>query len=271
LCELSEFLVLKTGQLGPAAVIGGLPEAAKTVADPEGWFGRAYEELSRWPLPDGSFAVLYRQRRGRAAPLGRRGLTFDQFIVGEIKGSGLRLNVGRWIPALSAWDAASVALDQVSVRGLAVRGVAVDLQNFSFATIDRYGVAEYEWSEMRLMRVDRVTVRSLSIEAADVRAFLEKRVPGLKVESLELEDGTAKVSGNWKGRPFSLEAALILVREEHRLKVAVLSASYMGIPVPAALFRPIKELNLSLDPNPETPFFIDLPGLTIKAGRLTIP
>jgi hypothetical protein len=53
--------------------------------------------------------------------------------------------------------------------------------------------------------------------------------------------------------------------------VAILSASYLGAPIPSALFRPIKELNLSLEPNPETPFFIDLPGLTIKGGKLTIP
>ena len=37
------------------------------------------------------------------------------------------------------------------------------------------------------------------------------------------------------------------------------------------MFREIKELIIPLYPNPETPFIIDLPSLTIKNGRLTVP
>lgn len=270
LCELSEFVLLKTGSLGPPSVIGGLPEAAAQITDPNGWFGRAYEEDARWPLPDGSSAVLYRQRRGRAKPVARDSLSYEAFAVGDVIGAGLRVDLGPWDPALSAWKDVRASLDRISVRGLKVTHAAVDLGNFSFVTFYTNGVSEYDWSEMRVMRLDRVTVRSLSIDAADLKIFLEKRVPGLKLDSLTL-DGTVKASGTWHGRPVTAEAALELDRAEHRLKVAILSASYLGAPVPAALFRPIKELNLSLDPNPETPFYIDLPGLTIKGGRLTIP
>ena len=270
LCELSEFLLLKAGRLGPEGVIGGLPEAARAVVDPDGWFGRAYEEIARWPLPDGSAAVLYRPRRGRAKPMDRRGISYGTFAAGEIVGSGLRLDFGRWDPGLSAWKTARMSVDQVSVRGLKVRGAAVDLENFSFATLSQGGAADDDWNGMRLLRLDRVTVRGLEVDAADLKTFLEKRVPGLKLESLTL-DGTVKAAGTWYGRPVAAEAALELDRTARRLKVAVLAASYLGAPVPSALFRPIKELNLSLDPNPETPFFIDLPGLTIKDGRLTIP
>jgi hypothetical protein len=270
LCELSEFVLLKTGSLGPPSVIGGLPEAAKAILDPEGWFVRAYEELARWPLPDGSAAVLYRQRRGRAKPAPGRVIAYDSFAAGEIKGSGMRVDLGAWDPALSAWKNARASVGDVSVRGLRVRGAAADLEDFSFATIDRYGVAEYDWNDIRLMRLDRVTVRGLEIDADDLKVFLEKRVPGLKLDNLTL-DGTVKASGTWNGRPVAAEAALELDRTGHRLKVAILSASYLGVPVPPALFRPIKELNLSLEPNPETPFYIDLPGLTIKGGRLTVP
>ncbi len=270
LCELSEFLLLKKGSLGPATVIGGLPEAAKTVLEPGGWFARAYEEVAQWPLPDGSAAVLYRQRRGRAKPFDRRSISYGAFAAGEIKGSGMRIDLGQWDRDLSAWKTARASVDEISVRGLRIRGAAADLEDFSFVTIDRYGVAEYDWNDIRLMRLNRVIVRGLEIDADDLKDFLEKRVPGLKLDSLTL-DGTVKAAGQWKGRPVSAEAALELDATARRLKVAILSASYLGISVPPVLFRPIKELNLSLEPNPETPFFIDLPGLTIKDGRLTIP
>ena len=269
LCELSEFVLLKSGLLGPASVIGGLERAAKTITDPDGWFGRGYEELARWPLPDGSAAVLYRQKRGRRSPIAKRIVAYDLFATGDIKGAGLTIDLGPWDRGLSAWRDVRAVVKEISVRGLKVSGVAVDLQNFSLVTqFDTESV--YDWNEMRVMRLDRVAVRSLRIEAADLKSFLEKRVPGLKVDALTL-DGTVKVAGSFYGRPVAAEAALELDRPGHRLKVAILSASYLGVPLPVALFRPIKELNLSLEPNPETPFFIDLPGLTLKNGRLTIP
>lgn len=270
LCELSEFVLLKDGRLGPEGVIGGLPEAAHEIGDPNGWFARGYEEDARWPLPDGSSAVLYRQRRGRADPLDRSRLVYDAFAAGEVSGTGLRVDFGPWDPALSAWKSMRASVDQISVRGLKLHGASAELENPSIVTFYTNGVSEYDWSEMRLMRLDRVKIDSLEVDAADLKTFLEKRVPGLKLDSLTL-DGTVKAAGTWNGRPVAAEAALELDQAAHRLKVAVLSASYLGAPIPPALFRPIKELDLSLEPNPETPFFIDLPGLTIKGGRLTIP
>ena len=269
LCELSEFVLLKTGSLGSPSVIGGLPEAAKQIADPTGWFVRAYEEIARWPLPDAGFAVLYRQRRGRAKPIAARVIAYEAFSAGTVDGRGLRVDLGPWDRSLSAWKTAHLSAGEVSVRGLRVRGPAADLENFSFAT-PYDGASMYDWNDIRLMRLDRVTVRGLEIDADDLKAFIEKRVPGLKLDSLTL-DGTVKAAGTFHGRPVAAEAALELDKTAHRLKVAVLSASYLGVSVPSALFRPIKELNLSLDPNPETPFFIDIPSLTIKGGRLTIP
>lgn len=269
LCELSEFVLLKKGRLGPESVIGGLAKAAKTIQDPDGWFSRGYEELANWPLPDGSTAVLYRQKRGRRSPLNKSRVSYDVFAAGDVRGSGMSVDFGAWDRNTSAWPAVRAAVDMISVRGLKVTGVSADLKNFSLVTQYDTG-AIYDFNEVRLMRLDRVAVRGLTIEAADLKTFLEKRVPGLKVDDVTLE-GTVKVSGSYRGKPVSAEAALELDKPGHRLKVAVLSASYIGLPLPAALFRPIKELNLSLEPNPETPFFIDLPGLTIKGGRLTIP
>jgi hypothetical protein len=268
LCELSEFVLLKSGRLGPESVIGGLEQAARTIEDPDGWFSRGYEETARWPLPDGSSAVLYRQKRGRRAPLIKDPVVYLAFGVGSVSGSGLRIDLGPWDRDVSAWPGVRVSADQLSIRGLKVSGVAADLQNFSL--VNQYDLPVSDWNEMRVMRLDKISVKSLSIQASDLKTFLEKRVPGLAVNDVTL-DGTVKVSGSYQGRPVAAEAALELDKPGHRLKVAVLSASYLGVPIPPALFRPIKELNLSLDPNPETPFFIDVPGLTIKNNRLTIP
>lgn len=271
LCELSEFVLIKNGRLGPPSVIGGLPEAAKTINEPDGWFQTAYQESGRWPLPDGSTAVLYRQRRGRPRPMDQRRIDYTLFQTGDLKIRNLHADLGDWDPAVSAWKNVMLSVDRLDARGLAVRGVAADIEHFSLVPMFQAGSGTaYDWTDVRLMRVDRVVVRALQVGADDLKAFAEARVPGLAITSLTM-DGTIKAVGDWKGRRVSAEAALELDRAAHRLHVRVLSASYMGTPLPSALFKPIKELEISLEPNPETPFSIELAGLTIKDGRLTVP
>ncbi|MBI3564193.1 MAG: hypothetical protein HY079_03240 [Elusimicrobia bacterium] len=271
LCELSEFVLIKDGRLGPPTVIGGLPEAAKVVHEPDGWFQHAYARSASWPLPDGSVAVLYHQKRSRPRPMDQRKLDYTLFQTGDVRVRGMHADLGDWDQGMSAWRNVMLSIDRLEVRGLAVRGVAADVENFSLVPMFEAGAGtNFDWSDVRLMRVDRVVVRSLQVGADDLKAFVEARVPGLKLNSLTL-DGTVKASGDWRGRRVEAEAALELDRAARRLKVRILSASYMGTPVPPALFRPIKELDLSLEPNPETPFSIELAGLTIKDGRLTVP
>ncbi len=271
LCEFSEFVIVKNGRLGPASVIGGLPEAAKIVNEPDGWFRAAYEQSASWPLPDASTAVLYRQKRRRPRPIDQKRIDYALLQAGGVRARNMRADLGVWDVGTSAWKDVAIGAERLEVRGLAVRDVAVDVKNFSVVPMFEAGAGtNFDWGDVRLMRIDRVVVRALRISADDLKKFVEARVPGLALTDLIL-DGTVKASGEWRGRRVTAEAALELDRAAHRLRVRILSASYMGLSVPVALFRPIKELDLSLDPNPETPFFIELSGLTIKGGVLTVP
>ncbi len=270
LCELSEFLLLKDGVIGPAGVIGGLPEAATIVKDPDSWFPRAYKESARWMLPDGSTAVLYRQRRDRKRPVAQRRLVYPSFEAGMARARSLSLDFGAWDPALGAWKTTRVKAVQAEVRDLVVRDIEAELEGFSFTGFSQGGRGAFGWNDLRLMRLTRLKIKSLSIDEDDLSKFLEKRVPGLLVTALKL-DGTLTASGSFRGKSFFVEAVPEFDPAARRLRVNVLTLSFMGTPLPPALLRPIKELGFSLDPTPETPFYIDLPSLTVKDGRLSVP
>src|SRR6185369_11413348 len=126
------------------------------------------------------------------------------------------------------------------------RGVTADLRNFAVHPFYEGGRGDFDWNDMRVLRLDRLVVRSLQLDAADLKTLIEKRVPGLTVATLTL-DGTAKLSGSWKGRAVALEAALDYDRDARRLRARVLSAGYMGFAVPPALFAPVTELDFPLD------------------------
>ena len=269
LCELSEFVLLKSGSLGPDDVIGGLPEAAQR-------HQRSRGLVLRGLRGDRPLAPARRQRRGAVPPAprppaaGRAASTSSRRLTGERSPARACASTCPAGTRSTRRGAEPARASTASACAGCVRDAAVDLENFSFVSLAPGDWRATTGATLRLTRLDRVDGAALEIDAADLKAFLEKRVPGLKLDALTL-DGTVKASGKWKGRPVAAEAALELDRAARRLKVRVVSASYMGGEVPPALFRPIKELDLSLDPNPETPFYIDIPGLTIKNGKLTVP
>src|SRR5262249_14760356 len=96
LCELSRFVVLKTTQLGPPAVIVGLPEAAAMIQKPGGWFSRYYQSVKTWNLPDHSQAILYMQKRLRTAPFRAQSAHFEYYREGHVSLRNVKVSFKSW-------------------------------------------------------------------------------------------------------------------------------------------------------------------------------
>lgn len=269
LSELSDFVLLKDPKVGPATVVSGLPEAAEEIRDPKGWFGKAYEEIARWPLPDGNNAILYRQRRGLKMPYKGKFLVYQHYTAGKVNIKDLKANFGPWDAEKSVYTTMSLNVGQLDVRGLILSGTSIDLVNAGFMPIQKKD-REDDWVDIRMLRLERLRINSLDVGADELKAFLSQRVKGLTVNELSL-DRTVRITGTYNGKPAAAEAAVQLLDQPRRLKIDLLSAQIAGINVPLSMFREIKELTIPLYPNPETPFAIELPGLTIANGRLTIP
>lgn len=269
LCELSEFVLLKEPRVGPPSVISGLPEAAQEIRDPRGWFGKAYEELARWPLPDGNTATLFRQRRAIKRPYAGKTLVYQNYTAGKVEISNLKAAFGAWNEAKSSYDKMSVDVGQLDARGLVIRDASLELHGVSFIPLTKRDRDE-DWVDIRLLKLERLAVKSIDVGGEELKAFLNERVKGLQVSSIAL-DKTVRVAGAYNGKAVEAEAAIQLLDGPRRLKVDILSAKLGGMSLPLSVFREIKELTIPLYPNPETPFAIELPGLTIAGGRLSIP
>ncbi len=269
LCELSDFVLLKDPRVGPAGVVSGLPEASAEIRDRTGWFGRAYEEIARWPLPDSNNAILYRQRRGLKKPYRGKRLVYQNYTAGKVVIEDLEASFGPWDAKKSAYETMTLNIGRLDIRGLILNGTNLDLTGVGFMPIAR-SEREGDWIDLRLLRLERLRINSLSVGAEELKRFLALRVKGLSIDELAL-DKTVRVVGRFKGKPVSAEAGVQLLDGPRRLKIDILSVRLGGLNVPLAMFREIKELTVPLDPNPETPFKIEFPGLTIANGRLTIP
>lgn len=269
LCELSEFVLLKEPKVGPPSVVSGLPEAALEIQDRRGWFGRAYEEIARWPLPDKNNAILYRMRRVHKKPYEGKFLLYQHFAAGKATIKNLKVNFGPWDTEKSVYKSMNLNVGQLDVRGLVLEGINVDLTDAAFIPVMKTDRPD-DWADVRLLRLQRLRINSLDVGAEELKAFLALRVKGLSVDEIML-DKTVRVTGSFNGKPVSAEAGIQLLDGPRRVKVDIMSVRLSGISVPLSMFREIKELTVPLYPNPETPFTIELPGLTIANGRLTIP
>ncbi len=269
LCELSEFVLLKEPRVGPEGVIGGLPEAAREIRDPRGWFGKAYEETARWSLPDNNTATLFRRRRTLKKPYPGKTLVYQHYTAGKVEIADLKAAFGPWDAAKSVYETMSIDVGRIDVRGLIIRDASFELVGAGFVPITKRD-REEDWVDVRMLKLERLRLKSVDVGAEELKAFLNARVKGLVVSSIEL-DKTVRVSGAYNGKPVSAEAALQLLDSPRRLKIDILSARLAGAKIPLSMFREIKELTVPLYPNPETPFAIEFPGLTIAEGRLTVP
>ncbi len=269
ICEFSQFVVLKDDKLGPAGVIEGLPEAARIINAPNGWFSRGYEKAGLWPLPDGSNAILYKQRQLSGPPIAGKGTQFTYYTSGPLTADDLKIELAPWDKTAADYPLIKVGASSIELRGVKVAHPALELENAVIMPAAEDKKAP-EWDDVRFLKISRLRLLSAELDGADLKAYLEERVKGLHLDTLKL-DKTVSVSGQISHLSFAAEFSVDLLDSPRRLKVTVLQARFGASAVPSGLLGAYREFTYPLTPSPETPFDIDLPSLTIKDGKLTIP
>lgn len=266
LCELSQFVVLKEGDLGPAGVISGLPEAAKVVEEKNGWFRKAYDEAGRYKLADGTAAVLFQRRKLAAAPFKSKGTQFEFYESEALKGSNLKVELGAFDSASGVYPKATLSAASVDIRGLTVSHPALDFEGLALVSTAK--PPQNEWDDVRLIKLKRLTLRSGEVNVESLKPFLEKRIKNLKVRRLELENGAITLEG-----AFASVVLSAVLTPELRPDALVLRLGEVRLgasPLPAGMLGRFREIVVPFTPNPETPFFISVPSLKISGGKLTI-
>lgn len=260
-CELSEFVALKEGSLGPESVVNQLPYVRDGMLEPGSWFRLGYEEAKRWKAPDGADLVLFRRRRRTAAPW-TRPLALPQLATPQYRADGVTLRPGTWDPKLGAYDKVSLSIDRLTLRGLEVRDFKAELRGADLLPL----TGPEGLYDVRLLRLEGLTLLSARVEAQSLAALLAKRAPALSEASVRL-DGTVAVTGKLKGR-VAVEAEASLSLQPDALVVEVRRAKAGPIPLP--LPRELSAYRLPFEPTPELPFKLAIEGLSLRDGALSV-
>ncbi|MBI4423543.1 MAG: hypothetical protein HY554_07445 [Elusimicrobia bacterium] len=252
--EFAEFVLAKTGDPGPFlsdVTLTILREAgANAGARAAGLFAKAFREVRRWPLPDGSEAVLFEVRPDLGAPAGPRRFSSLRVRGALLEGVTLLPRGG------GSYDvtAATITLGKLPAP---VRGVRARLEG---ARILESGGRAY------VLGVDRLEVSSASVAWEDLAKALSQRSGTLVRVSAEgalitLGAGLGPIPVSVSFAPSASDAGLLVRLRRARL----------GLPVP---FADRLWWSRSFSPRPPyqpyalvlAPFEIDARGLRI-GGR----
>lgn len=271
--ELSPFVVLKEGWLGPRNVTVEFNEAEAAIRGAGGWFARAFAERRRWLLPDGSFAVLYERKRLKAPPFEKGRLELPLYFSAKLAMPKAAVVLGGWDWRRGIYKRIRISAPEAGLRGLKVSGVSLELSD-ALLVPDRDGA--------RLVRVGAVKVLSAAVEEASLRAYLDRSF--LRMRRLDM-DGTLRAAAILFGLPVSAE--LSAQREGASLcRVEVDRARLGALPIPAGLLKrygtngPIFSIEKAGDRTVfrtlfglwrAVPFPVELAGCSIAGGRMSIP
>lgn len=218
LWELMDFVLLKEGRLGPVRVIEGLSDIREAVRTSKG-----FAEAGRWPLPDGSAAVLYEHRRSVPKPFPGREAKVPEWRTALSSLRDVRLEFGRWDPKASVYETVRLSSPGGALKFISVSSVTLVLEG---------ALPMAEGTGMRLLRLKRMRVVSMFVEAQQLNRLpvpvkLRLRLEGRRLRAglgpldlLEisfLDDSTVLRTLLWAGLertfPFAVGLKAVSVRD----------------------------------------------------------
>ena len=283
ICEFSEFLLVKTGSLGPAYVVNQLPDVQRLVLDPGGWFQAGWRELRRFPLPDGSDAVLFKQRKLAKAPFREQKAHFDYYEEGGVTARDLSIDFGRFDAARGVYPLVRLSAKELRIRGLSIDGLAAEMEDLALLPAEDEGErgslrrsgrrADIQAAHLmgcRFLRMKALRIDSAVVRRESLAAFLKSRIPGLREESADMQNGLLSASGRLRGARISAAVSLSLSDDRRSLRIELAGLTIVGVPVPVMIFGRHARFIRSFTPDPELPFEIVVPGISLSSGRLLI-
>ena len=274
-----EYMILKTGDLGPAFSLDKARRIAERVAN-DAWLARAFPVIGEFPLPDGSTATVRARRltadldvtpdalaraiadalRGRLGEVTRdvEGLEVRlDYDAGILGGRVKRLEISAAVVTVGEMRRPHTALLRLRDLRLVVDDALVN-----------------PWSAARAGRFDpldagRLTIEHAVIEATDLHRFV-RQVKGLGRMSLSLGAGFVDLGFDVPGPDVAARVAFVAIAGRP-FALGAERATLGGVPVPS-LF--VNWIMTSFDPSrgigARLPFPVTIRPVTVTPGGIRI-
>jgi len=265
--ELSEFVLMKTGDLGPAHTTAWQVKAREEIQRPGGWFERAFRVARRWKLPDGTETILFQRDLARSAEQALSPEEFIHDVADEVTFENLRIETDEADDL--GLDTCRIMADSIAIRGLTFEDVQIVLRGYRAVSDDA--------GRPRLLRIGSLEIISARITAGAMAAFLTDSSPsvtGAKVTFVE--PGGLEIEANLDGKQVHLTASVSEKRDPSaeggetaasgNLAVHLDRLTIGGFPLPLFMVGDLRGKEIGLRPSRGRPFQLELPSWRFVPG-----
>jgi hypothetical protein len=265
--EFAEFILGKTGDLGPGFTMGNVVPAAAILTEKPEWFTKTYVERGRWPLPDGSEAFLYHREPQpiRTLDVGLFNMELTELTLPNIRATNVKLRAVPGTPAdtsLGKLKQLDISCGEVLYKDIVFKNVAITLVH------PQINLPLFlETQEIQLLSLERMKPRA-ELNTDAILELAAKKAKWLKDPSLSFDGSVMTVSGRAKGIPLRIRADLKV--EGSWLISRLVDVRVAGIPLPKIFFRALTDRNTPLTPNDEMLYYLDISGIEGEGHTLKL-
>jgi len=187
--EFAEFILTKTGNLGPEYTLGRITQAKRILDNPSGWFSGSFKVVLELPLPDGTNAVLYQRLQDPKRML--VSLKDFELELKEFEGYGIFAKGIKLARAAGARKKASFGeFDslKISAESVIYKEVLLEDINIAATQIELNLHKYFEERKIQIFRVSELRV-SAKIKKESLEKVLIKKAKWLKNPEVEIEGG----------------------------------------------------------------------------------
>jgi hypothetical protein len=265
--DFKDFILTKTGNLGPVETIGTVKPDADLVLNPPDWFKKSYRQAGRWPLPDGSDAILFKAdpQPVKAIGAGALQLSLGKFSVGKIDFTNVEVRA----ETLSEKDTALGRFKELRVRASEIRSNDLSFKNPDIKLIrPQVNMPRLlETGEIQIISAEALEPR-LELEGDLITSYAARKIKGLSDPRVKFEGSQAQLQAIYHGIPIEIVFAYLL--EANSLTIRLQKAKAGFLRLPNILFVGLTDRVLSLQPNDEIPFELKLKSLVGAGTRLKV-
>jgi hypothetical protein len=266
--EFAEFVLTKSGDVGPKMSAGAIAAPVEFMKHPEPWFNEVYTKKAAWSLPDGSQAVLYQQepKPRNIGEVGLFNMTLTELQIPNITAKNVEL---RAVPE-SKEKTGVGALKELSIRSGSLLYKGVELKNVSIRLIrPQVNLPLFlQTQEIQLLSLDRLKP-SAELDKNAVLSLVRAKAKWLTDPVLELENGLLTIGGKAFSRiPLRISLRAQIIDGTFQTKIQRMSIA--GIPVPTVFFGALLNHTISLSPNDDMLYYLDIRDFKEEGANIKI-
>lgn len=232
--EFVDFVLTKTGSLGPGFTLGNIDACDKEIKRDGGWFPKTFKEKARWPLPDGSEAVLYHcdPSPEKFSEAGLFNLSLKEMDLPRIKAYDVEMRVVPISPAdtrLGRFKQLDVKSGRIVYNSIEFRDVELHLRRPQ-VNMPLF----YETQQIQLSRLGAMEPHA-TIHADGLLKLVAKKAAWLKDPVVRFEGDKIDVSGVAAGIPLAVSVSVEI--KQKTLYSRILDIRIAGMPVPLIFVR----------------------------------